>query len=235
MGEAAMRRPAILVIEDDQHILEMLKVCLGQEGYLVSSAVTGLQGLEMAKQDSWDLIILDLMLPGLDGLSICRELTTQPFSVPILMLTAKGDELDRVLGLKLGADDYVVKPFSPRELAARVEAILRRTGKAVPMPEELQIAELRINHAHRSTTVNEVKINLTPREFELLHVLAANPGRVFTRDELLARVWRYHYLGCSRSIDEHIKNIRQKIKESGAKKTYIQTVWGVGYKFEEMA
>lgn len=229
-----MKQPAILVIEDDRHILELLKVCLGQEGYRVVTEENGLQGLEKAKQESWDLIILDLMLPGLDGLSICRELSAKAYPTPILILTAKGDEVDRVLGLKLGADDYVVKPFSPRELAARVEAILRRVGKPAPLQEELQFAELKINLAQRTTIVNVNKVTLTPKEFDLLYFLAAYPGRVFTRDELLNRVWSFDYLGGSRSIDEHIKNLRQKIKEAGARKAYIQTVWGVGYKFEEL-
>jgi two-component system, OmpR family, response regulator ResD len=229
-----VRQPVILVIEDDRHILELLKVCLGQEGYRVVTEENGLQGLEKAKQGGWDLILLDLMLPGLDGLSICRELSAKNSPTPILMLTARGDEVDRVIGLKLGADDYVVKPFSPRELAARIEAILRRTGKTAPLPE-LHIAELKINPAKRSMTVNENKVPLTPKEFDLLHLLSAYPGQVFSRDELLNQVWSFDYLGGSRSIDEHIKNLRQKIKEAGAQKTYIQTVWGIGYKFEELA
>jgi DNA-binding response OmpR family regulator len=229
-----VRQPAILVIEDDRHILELLKLCLGQEGYRVVTEENGLQGLKKARQENWDLIILDLMLPEMDGLSICRELSAQTNLTPILILTAKGDEVDRVVGLKLGADDYVVKPFSPRELAARVEAILRRVRKTAPLQEELQFGELRINIQQRSTIVNEHIITLTPKEFDLLHLLATYPRRVFTRDELLNIVWSFDYLGGSRAIDEHIKNLRQKIKEAGALKTYIQTVWGVGYKFEEL-
>lgn len=230
-----MRQPVILVIEDDRHILELLKLCLGQEGYKVVTEENGIQGLARAKQGGWDLIILDLMLPGMDGLAICKELSAQAFSIPILILTAKGEEFDRVLGLKLGADDYVVKPFSPRELAARVEAILRRVGKAAPPLDELRFTELKINPSLRVTTVNDSKVLLTPKEFDILYLLAFHPGRVFTRDELLNRIWGFDYLGGSRSIDEHIKNIRQKIKEAGAYYTYIQTVWGVGYKFEELA
>lgn len=230
-----MRQPVILVIEDDRHIQELLKVCLGQEGYKVITEENGIQGLARAKQGGWDLIILDLMLPGIDGLTICKELSAQAFSAPILILTAKGEEFDRVLGLKLGADDYVVKPFSPRELAARVEAILRRVGKIAPLPEELRFAELTINPSLRVTTINDNKVVLTPKEFDILYLLASHPGRVFTRDKLLNRIWGFDYLGSSRSIDEHIKNIRQKIKEAGADYTYIQTVWGVGYKFEELA
>ncbi|MBS3943418.1 MAG: response regulator transcription factor [Dethiobacter sp.] len=229
-----MNRPVILIIEDDRHILELLKVCLIQEGYQVVPVENGLEGLEMARQGSWDLIILDLMLPGMDGLSICRELSAKKAPAPILILSAKGEEMDRVLGLKLGADDYVVKPFSPRELTARVEALLRRAGKREQPLEELKLSELTISPAQRTTSVNGIRLPLTPKEFELLHLLASHPKRVFTRDELLTLVWSFDYLGGSRSIDEHIKNLRQKIKEAGAQKTYIQTVWGVGYKFEEL-
>lgn len=229
-----MNRPVILIIEDDRHILELLKVCLIQEGYQIVPVENGLEGLEMAKQGGWDLIILDLMLPGMDGLSICRELSAKNMPAPILILSAKGEEMDRVLGLKLGADDYVVKPFSPRELTARVEALLRRAGKRAQPLEELIIGELTISPAQRSTSVSGIRLTLTPKEFELLHLLSAHPKRVFTRDELLTLIWSYDYLGGSRSIDEHIKNLRQKIKEAGAQKTYIQTVWGVGYKFEEL-
>jgi len=229
-----LNRPVILIIEDDRHILELLKVCLIQEGYQIVPVENGLEGLEMAKQGGWDLIILDLMLPGMDGLSICRELSAKNMPAPILILSAKGEEMDRVLGLKLGADDYVVKPFSPRELTARVEALLRRAGKRAQPLEELIIGELTISPAQRATSVNGIRLTLTPKEFELLHLLSAHPKRVFTRDELLTLIWSYDYLGGSRSIDEHIKNLRQKIKEAGAQKTYIQTVWGVGYKFEEL-
>lgn len=229
-----MQKPVILVIEDDRHIQELLKLCLQQEGYRVFTEENGARGLEKAKQGDWDLIILDLMLPDRDGFSICKELAEGNFSTPILILTAKGDEVDRVLGLKLGADDYVVKPFSTRELAARVEAILRRVGKAKPLPEEIRYTELEINSTLRTTTVNEMKINLTPKEFDLLYLLAANPGRVFSREQLLNRIWGFDYLGSSRSIDEHIKNLRHKLKEAGAQKTCIQTVWGIGYKLEEL-
>ena len=166
-----MRQPVILVIEDDRHIQELLKVCLGQEGYKVVTEENGIQGLARAKQGGWDLIILDLMLPGMDGLTICKELSAQAFSVPILILTAKGEEFDRVLGLKLGADDYVVKPFSPRELAARVEAILRRVGKTAPPREALRVKELKINPSLRVITVNDSKVLLTPKEFDILYCL----------------------------------------------------------------
>ena len=228
-----MYRPSILVIEDDSHIQELLRLCLEQEGYRVVTEHNGVQGLERALQGGFALIILDLMLPGLDGFSICRELIARDESTPILILTAKGDEVDRVLGLKMGADDYVVKPFSPRELAARVEAILRRTGKKPSRISELSFTGLKISPEQHSAEFNGQKINLTPKEFDLLHLLAAHPGRVFTREELLRQIWGFDYLGGSRSVDEHVKNLRHKLKEAGAKSQYIETVWGVGYKFNE--
>ncbi|MEW5784563.1 MAG: response regulator transcription factor [Bacillota bacterium] len=230
-----MRQPVILVIEDDHHIRELLKVCLEQEGYQVKTEENGRQGLERALQGGCDLIVLDLMLPGMDGLSICRELSLKANTVPILMLTAKGDEVDRVLGLKMGADDYVVKPFSPRELAARVEAILRRVGKRSPQTARLAFSELKIYPDQRSADVNGLKVTFTPKEFDLLYLLAGHPGRVFTREELLNQVWGFQYLGGSRTVDEHIKNLRQKLKEAGVRQSCLQTVWGVGYKFEELA
>lgn len=228
-----MPQPAILVIEDDPHILELLKVCLEQEGYRVTAEPDGLVGLTRARRERFDLIVLDLMLPQMDGFTICRELSSgEGPRTPILILTAKGDEVDRVLGLKLGADDYVVKPFSPRELAARVEAILRRAEKGRAGYPEITAGELKIVPALREVTVNGEKVLLTPKEFDLLHLLALHPGRVFTREELLNRIWGYDYLGGSRTVDEHVKNLRQKIKDTRALYQYIHTVWGVGYKFE---
>ena len=227
-----MPQPAVLVIEDDRHILELLRVCLSREGYRVFTEESGLNGLLRARRENFDLIILDLMLPEKDGLSICRELSADGSSkTPILILTAKGEEADRVLGLKLGADDYVVKPFSPRELAARVEAILRRAERR-ENHGELACSELRINPERRLVTVNGQKIALTPKEFDLLFLLARHPGRVFSREELMGRVWDYDFVGGSRTVDEHIKNLRQKIKDAGAAGPYIHTVWAVGYKFE---
>lgn len=230
-----MTQASILVIEDDRHILELLRLCLGQEGYRVATEESGLKGLERARREEFDLIILDLMLPEKDGFSICRELSPGGGNkTPILILTAKGEEADRVLGLKLGADDYVVKPFSPRELAARVEAILRRVtrDRAEESGAPLSGGEILIDPVRHMVTVNEEKVLLTPKEFELLHLLLRYPGRVFTRGELLDRVWGYHFAGSSRTVDEHIKNLRQKIKDAGAAFQYIRTVWGVGYKCE---
>lgn len=225
--------PEILVIEDDRHILTLLRACLSREGYHVVTEENGLNGLARALQSNFDLIILDLMLPGKDGFEICRELLAAGNEIPILILTARGDETDRVLGLKLGADDYVVKPFSPRELAARIEAILRRVSKSgsVNCPS-ISGGEIAISPESRLVTVNETRIMLTPKEFALLYQMAGHPGRVYTREELMELIWGYDYTGSSRTVDEHIKNLRQKIKEGGAADQYIHTVWGVGYKFE---
>lgn len=225
--------PEILVIEDDRHILALLRACLGREGYSVVTEEDGLSGLSRALEGRFDLIILDLMLPGKDGLDICRELLSAGNDTPILILTARGEEVDRVLGLKLGADDYVVKPFSVRELAARVEAILRRMNRvrAVERPS-LAAPGMAINPESRRVTVRGRRLSLTPKEFDLLYQLAGRPGRVYTRGELMELVWGYDYVGSSRTVDEHIKNLRQKIRDTGAAEQYICTVWGVGYKFE---
>lgn len=227
--------PDILVIEDDRHILALLRACLSQEGYDVITEENGLTGLTRALERKFDLIILDLMLPDKDGFAICRELLAAGNDTPILILTARGDEMDRVLGLKLGADDYVVKPFSPRELTARIEAILRRASKARSADRpSLRASGIVINPESRLVTMNGNRIVLTPKEFDLLYQLAGRPGRVYTREELMELVWGYDYTGSSRTVDEHIKNLRQKLKEGGAADQYIHTVWGVGYKFEAL-
>ncbi|NLA26103.1 MAG: response regulator transcription factor [Firmicutes bacterium] len=223
----------ILVIEDDQHILTLLRACLGREGYDVSLEENGRSGFFRAINKKFDLIILDLMLPEKDGFEICRELRAAGNDTPIIILTARGDEIDRVLGLKLGADDYVVKPFSLRELTARVEAILRRSSKATSFERPLLTAPgITINPQNRLVTAKGNRVLLTPKEFDLLYQLALRPGRVYSREELMELVWGYDYIGASRTIDEHIKNLRQKIKEGGVKEQYIHTVWGVGYKFD---
>lgn len=226
--------PEILVIEDDPHILALLKTCLIREGYNVTIEENGINGLSRALQGTFDLIILDLMLPGKDGFEICREINAAGTCTPILILTARGDEIDRVLGLKLGADDYVVKPFSLRELTARVEAILRRVSRSASEKRPLlQATGIEINPENRRVTLGGgTNIMLTPKEFDLLYLLACRPGRIYSREELMQLVWCYDYTGSSRTVDEHIKNLRQKLKEGGAADQYIHTVWGVGYKFE---
>ncbi len=224
----------ILVIEDDRHILALLRTCLTREGYNVTVEENGLNGLSRALKGTFDLIILDLMLPGKDGFEICRELNAAGTGTPILILTARSDEIDRVLGLKLGADDYVVKPFSLRELTARVEAILRRVSRSATEKRPfLQAPGIEINLENRRVDISgRGNVILTPKEFDLLYLLACRPGRIYSREELMQLVWGYDYTGASRTVDEHIKNLRQKLKEGGAAEQYIHTVWGVGYKFE---
>lgn len=228
------RSQKTLLVEDDNDICELLRIVLRSEAISVDIARDGHSGLNMAFNNSYDLIILDLMLPQVDGWEICRKLRQNPStrSIPIIMLTAKGEEKDRVLGLELGADDYIAKPFSPREFLARVKALLRRSTDYNRSAEMLHFGNLSINPANYEVAAAGRKIPLTPKEFELLLILAHNAGCVLKRDQLLEQVWGYDYLGAARTIDEHIKRIRQKIATADPENTYIQTIWGVGYKFE---
>lgn len=228
-----MTQESVLVIEDDHHILELLRVCLREEGFRVETAVDGQVGLEKALSESYSLIILDIMLPSRDGWEICEELSRARPNLPVLILTAKGDETDRVLGFRLGADDYLVKPFSPRELVARVQAILRRIKIAAQKGSELLIFPgLTIDPSRFLAMVGNEELSLTRKEFELLAFLAHNNGLVFTRDQLMNHIWNYDFTGTTRTVDEHIKNLRNKIKSLQGPDSYLQTVWGVGYKFE---
>lgn len=230
-----MKEYRILVIEDDKHVLELLKLCLTQEGFWVTTAEDGITGLKFASENEYDLIILDIMLPGKNGWEVCRQITGGKDSwVPVLILTAKNHENDRILGLEMGADDYVIKPFSPRELVARVRAILRRSNTNAKSPEPnkaLEINGLKIDSSKHMVKFNDKPISLTPKEFELLFFLAQNRGQVFSRDQLLNIIWGYEFTESSRTVDEHIKNIRKKLWEESSL-VYIHTVWGVGYKFE---
>lgn len=224
----------VLLVEDDPHVVELIKVCLEQENFQVTAAEDGERGIELAKSSRFDLIILDIMLPKKDGWQVCRELNnTERFTTPILILTAKGSEADRVLGLELGGDDYLVKPFSPRELVARARAILRRMEKAQTKEEPvLRFNGISVNPSRYEVTIDDSIINLTPKEFELLYFLASNPGIISKRDQLLEHIWGIDYPGTTRTVDEHIKKLRQKLKMGGDNKKWIHTVWGVGYKFE---
>jgi len=220
------------VVEDEKRMRDLVKMYLAKEGFEVDEAGDGNDALTKIESNYYDLIILDLMLPGTDGLSICREVRREK-NIPIIMLTAKGDELDRVLGLEMGADDYVVKPFSPRELVARVKSLLRRVNKAAesPVNKELRVGELLIKLGSRKLYVNEHEVALTPKEFDLLVFLVTNYGQVLTREQILEKVWGYDYFGDFRTVDTHIKNLREKIRHWSSEK-YIHTVWGVGYRFE---
>ncbi len=223
----------ILVVDDEPHIVELVKYNLHQEGYDVVTAHDGTQALERAQAERPDLVILDIMLPYTDGLEVCRQLR-RASSVPIIMLTAKDGELERVVGLELGADDYVTKPFSPRELVARVRAILRRTtqdGSARP-PEPLRTGGLSLDPTTHEVALNGRAVELTAKEFELLKLLLSHPNRVFTRDFLLEHIWGYDYFGSTRTVDMHISRLREKLEDDPATSTFIVTVRGVGYKFK---
>lgn len=222
--------PLVLIVDDDEHIREVLRLTLESENFQIETANDGVEALEKFNNLNPDLVVLDVMLPGQNGWEVCRQI--RKFSdKPIVMLTAKGEELDRVLGLELGADDYVIKPFSPRELMARIKAILRRVSPGNSTQSIIRFQDLTINLQGHEVKIGQVNVSLTPKEFELLSFMAQNPGRVFTRDQLLSNVWGYEYLGDARTVDEHIKRLRQKV-DVHTNVRYLKTIWGLGYKFE---
>jgi len=222
----------ILVVDDEPSIVELIRVNLEDGGYEVGIAADGDEALERFSQEAWDLVILDLMLPGVDGIEVCRRIRKES-QVPIIMLTAKADEIDRVLGLEMGADDYVTKPFSPRELLARVRAVLRRVPDTVVTGELIQYGRLRLNLEKRTVEIDGERVQLTPREFDLLHLLARYPGRIFQRDYLLEQLWEYEYTGGSRTVDVHIRRLRQKLEHHPQYAEAIETVHGIGYRLRE--
>lgn len=225
-----MSRKNVLVVDDEENVSELLKLYLEAEGFEVSTAEDGLQALEVANQIHPDLIILDIMLPYKNGWQVAKELRLT-MDTPIIILSAKGEESDKILGLNLGGDDYVTKPFSPGEIIARVKAILRRSKPEGSKNEILEFPNLLINLSKYEVIVEGERIITTPKEVELLWLLSSNLGHVFTRNQLLDKIWGYAYLGDSRTVDTHIKRLRRKI-ENGQPYSYLQTVWGVGYKFE---
>ena len=223
--------PHILICDDDPVIHESLGLYLTAERFTHSSAFDGEQALKHFESDHPDLIILDLMMPRLTGTEVCREIRKHS-NVPIIMLTARGEEIDRVLGLELGADDYIVKPFSPREVLARIKAVLRRLGESHQEPGSiLRFDGLEISLENYQVKVRGENVPCTPKEVEILHLLASHPGQVMDREQILSQVWGYDYFGDTRTVDTHIKRIRQKITLEGAPWGLI-TVYGVGYKFE---
>ena len=229
-----MARTRILVVDDNRKTVELVRAYLEKDGYQVMAAYDGLQTLELARQGRPDLIVLDLMLPGLDGLDVCRVLRGEGNKVPIIMLTAKTTEADKLIGLDLGADDYVTKPFSPRELLARVRAVLRRVGEGeYKGPSEVRFGDLLVDFVGHQVEVRGKPVHLTPTEFKLLEVLIREPGRAFSRLELLDRVFGYDFEGFERTIDVHMMNLRRKIEPDPKNPTYIKTVYGMGYKFAE--
>lgn len=223
----------ILVVDDERIVTEVVERYLRLEGYEVKVAKDGIQALETAGEWHPSLIVLDLMLPGIDGLEVCRRLR-QVNRVPIIMLTAKGEETDRIVGLELGADDYMVKPFSPRELVARVKSVLRRTsdGDGQGMDGLLRFGDLVIDPVAREVTSQDHHINLTAKEFDLLYFFASHPNQVFTREQIMNQVWDYSFSAEYGTITVHIRRLRAKIENDPLKPRFIKTLWGVGYKFE---
>lgn len=221
----------VLVVDDEESVRELIKLYLSKEGFEVLHAREGKEALRVNGEHHPDLIILDLMLPGMDGREVCRQIRSTS-RVPIIMLTARAEEVDRIVGLELGADDYVVKPFSPRELVARVNAVLRRGGASDEEEETLTFLGLRIDRVQHRVEVEGEEVHLTPTEFRLLWCLASQPGRVFSRAELLDRIWGYDSESDARTVDVHIKRLRQKTNASESQSVSITTVWGLGYKFE---
>ena len=223
----------ILIVDDDTNICDLLRLYIAKEGFEASIANDGETALKMFDSVSPDLILLDIMLPGLDGWQVCRE-PRKKSSVPIIMLTAKGEVFDKVLGLELGADDYVVKPFETKEVVARINAVLRRSGRNSGRQDdskEVSYENLTINLTNYELRVKGQQVDTPPKEMELIYHLASNPNRVFTRNQLLDEVWGFDYYGDSRTVDVHVKRLREKL-EGVSDKWALKTVWGVGYKFE---
>ncbi|MFD1443651.1 response regulator transcription factor [Thermoactinomyces vulgaris] len=228
----------ILVVDDEDRIRRLLRMYLEREGYLIEEAEDGEKALQMALDKNYDLILLDLMLPGMDGLDVCAELRKKK-ATPVIMLTARGEEANRVEGFESGTDDYVVKPFSPRELVHRVKAVLRRASATAFLTTNIEthnvivFPELTIDHDAHEVKAGCKKIQLTPKEYELLYYLAKSPDKVFTREQLLRDVWHYEFFGDLRTVDTHVKRLREKLNRASTKAAkMITTVWGVGYKLE---
>ncbi len=220
----------ILVIDDDVNICDLIRLYLEKEGYEVKTIYSGEKAVSGFSEFAPDLVILDLMLPGMDGLDVCRQIR-KISSIPVIMLTAKGETFDKVLGLELGADDYVVKPFEPKELVARIKAVLRRYDSRTGETREVVYPNLVVNITDYTLKINGKEVEMPPKELELLYFLASNPNRVFTRDQLLEQVWGFDFFGDSRTVDVHVKRIRGKLGQSRYN-WQLKTVWGVGYKFE---
>ena len=227
----------VLVIEDDKSISELIEIHLIDLNCQVIKAFDGETGLKLALESNYDLIVLDLMLPKLDGLEICKEVRKQEIYTPILMLTAKSEEFDKVIGLEFGADDYLTKPFGIRELIARVKAIFRRIQvmqKETANNSDIIIGDLTIDISKRRVTLNGDRIELTPKEFDLLYLLASHPGTTYTREQLLNILWGYQYSGYEHTVNSHINRLRSKIEKNLSEPKYILTSWGVGYRFNDI-
>lgn len=228
---ATYKKQKIMVVDDDENISELIRLYLEKEGFEVTQAKDGLEAIELFKRITPDLVVLDIMLPGADGWQVCREIR-KISQIPVIMLSAKGETFDKVLGLELGADDYMVKPFEPKELIARVKAVLRRTGNNEKETHaEVVYPNLLVNKTTYTVQVNGNEVQMPPKELELLFFLSSNPNKVYTRDQLLEYIWGYDFFGDSRTVDVHIKRLREKV-EDPSHSWQIKTVWGIGYKFE---
>lgn len=219
----------VLLVEDEEKMRELIKIVFRKENFVIIEAVDGKQGMNLFRTNSVDIVILDIMLPEIDGWTVCREIR-RTSNVPIILLTARGEEFDKLFGFELGADDYLVKPFSPKELMARAKALLRRSEvKVNDAASYFKFGDIVIDRLSREVTINEKIISLTNKEYELLYFLGSNPKIVFTREQLLLKVWGYEQYGDPRTVDTHIKKLREKLGEYSS---YISTMWGVGYKLE---
>lgn len=224
----------ILIVDDEASIVTLLKFNIEKAGYATDVAYDGVEAVKKAEANPYDLIVLDLMLPQMDGMDVCKQLRQKQIETPILMLTAKDDELDKILGLELGADDYLTKPFSPKEVVARIKAILRRMRQAGPSAyQTIRIGELNIFPERYEAEMNGEVLTFTRKEFELLSYLAQHKGKVLTRDQLLLAVWNYDFVGDTRIVDVHISHLRDKIEANTRRPVYIKTIRGLGYKIEE--
>jgi DNA-binding response OmpR family regulator len=230
-----MANTRVLIVDDDHKIVELMRLYLEKDGYRVLAAYDGQEALELARSRQPDLVVLDLMLPQVGGLDVCRALRAQS-DVPIIMLTARSTEDDKLVGLDMGADDYVTKPFSPRELLARVRAVLRRVGdKEEEEPSQVRVGGLEVDLIRHVVRVDGNPVYLTPKEFRVLETLAKEPGRAFSRRQMVERVFGPDYEGLERSVDEHVMNLRKKIEPDPRSPLYVQTVYGLGYKLNEAA
>ena len=225
----------ILIVDDEINIRELIKFNLEKTGYRTLEAADGNEAMMMVKSEQPDLLVLDLMLPGIDGLEVCRLLkgNKDTAGIPIIMLTARSEEVDKIIGLELGADDYLTKPFSPRELVARIKAVLRRSSKEPVVSGELTVGKLKMNFSRYEVYLGQEKLELTPKEYELLKLFVTNVGKAYTREQLLEKVWGYEYYGDTRTVDVHVRHLRAKMSHDPDFAAAIETVRGVGYRFKD--
>ncbi len=223
-----MSNKKILIVDDEEKMREVIKIFLQKEGYFIEEAADGKEALDKINDSEYSLLILDVMMPKIDGWTVCRKVR-ESSNIPIIMLTARGEEYDKLFGFELGVDDYMTKPFSPKEMVARIKAVLKRvSGSSEPKSKTVKVGDIEINPLSQQVFIENKEISLTPKEYDLLNFLAQNPERVYTRDQLLNNVWGYEYFGDFRTVDTHIKQLRDKL---GKCRQHIHTVWGTGYKF----